>query len=146
MRLSVNSVGAITVTCAELKSVLEPNVTLAQHPIDRENTFHYHKTTYRKIYEEHANKQSFDTILWNDNNEVTEFTIGNIVIEQNGIYYTPPIECGVLPGTYREKLVHTGKVQEKVIYTSELTDHTNMWLINSVRGWIKVNFNEEISN
>lgn len=146
VRLSVNSVGAITVTCAELKSVLEPNVTLAQHPIDRENTFHYHKTTYRKIYEEHANKQSFDTILWNDNNEVTEFTIGNIVIEQNGIYYTPPIECGVLPGTYREKLVHTGKVQEKVIYTSELTDHTNMWLINSVRGWIKVNFNEEISN
>ncbi len=142
VRLTVNSEGAITVTCAEQKSVLEPKVTLAQNPIDRENIFHYHKTTYRTIYEAHANKHSFDTILWNDKNEVTEFTIGNIVIEQNGVYYTPPIECGVLPGTYREKLVHSGKVQEKIIYTSELTTNTNMWLINSVRGWIKVSFNE----
>lgn len=146
VRLTVNDEGAITVTCAELKSVSEPNVTLAQHPINRENIFHYHKTTYRTIYEAHTNKHSFDTILWNENNEVTEFTIGNIVIEQNGLYYTPPIECGVLPGTYRDKLVQSGKVQEKVIYTSELTKNTNMWLINSVRGWINVDFNEKISD
>src|SRR5699024_10521241 len=90
------------------------------------------------IYNRHQQPHVLDVILWNKNKEVTEFTIGNIVVELDGTYYTPPIECGVLPGTYRNFLLTSGKIKERIIHLSELTSATNIWLINSVREWVKV--------
>lgn len=113
---------------------------LAKQPIVQENIFHYHKTTNRLIYHVHETHEPsiFSTLLWNDKEEITEFTTGNVVVEYNNKFYTPPIACGVLPGTYREYLLDQGIIEEKIIRKHELTSATNIWFINGVRGWIRV--------
>lgn len=127
----------------DVQPLIDPdhfNVSLAKRPVQSDNIFLYHKTTNRKIYERHKleNKEAFDILLWNERGEITEFTIGNVVVEMDGTLYTPPIECGLLGGTFREKLLKEGKIYERVIHKDELHKCTNIYFINSVRGWIHV--------
>ena len=42
-----------------------------------------------------------DVILWNERGEITESCTANVVIDLDGELITPPIECGVLGGTFR---------------------------------------------
>jgi para-aminobenzoate synthetase / 4-amino-4-deoxychorismate lyase len=66
---------------------------------------------------------------------LTEFTIGNLVVEMDGKLYTPPIACGLLAGTFRAHLLERGQVEERVIHVEELKDCTKVFLVNSVRQW-----------
>ncbi len=123
-------------------------VRLASKPINSNDVFLYHKTTNRAVYEnalspagsEVLQKQHEydDVLLYNELNEVTEFTIGNIVVEMNGEMFTPPISSGLLPGTFREYLLETGQIKERVIRVQELGKCSKIFLINSVRKWVKV--------
>lgn len=142
VRLTVAKRGNIDIVCQPMQHMKQARVALAKKPIDRENHFHYHKTTNRVIYDQHKveDPHIFDVLLWNERNELTEFTIGNLVVELDGMLYTPPIHSGVLPGTFRESLLKSGKIQEKVMHTSELVNATRIWLINSVRQWVDVHF------
>lgn len=140
IRLVVDKTGKFSVEINELKETKNCVVQLAKRPIDKNNIFHYHKTTNRTIYEEHLKEADkvFDVLLWNDQNEITEFTIGNAVVELEGKLYTPPVHCGLLAGTFREKLLKEGVVEERIIYVDELKACSNIYLINSVRQWIPV--------
>lgn len=116
------------------------HIGLAREPIDRENIFFYHKTTNREMYQ-YFKKQypnAFDVLLWNNREELTEFTMGNVVVELDGVLYTPPIDCGMLPGTYRKQLLASGKIKERKITVDELKGCTQLWFINSVRKWVPV--------
>ncbi|WP_077328480.1 aminodeoxychorismate synthase component I [Virgibacillus siamensis] len=119
---------------------LPATIGLAKEPINKEDIFLYHKTTNRAVYhyfqKQHPDK--FDVLLWNKDNELTEFTIGNLVVEFNGNLYTPPVECGLLPGTFRQKLLEEEKITERKIHLNELKSCTRIWLINSVRQWVEV--------
>lgn len=119
-------------------------VRLAKEPISRSNRMLYHKTTQRKLYEEHLvdPTNSFDTLLWNEENELTEFTRGNVVVEMNGKLWTPPVECGLLPGTLRTELLASGEIAERVIRKEELASATRIWFINSVQGWVGLEVSE----
>jgi para-aminobenzoate synthetase / 4-amino-4-deoxychorismate lyase len=108
-------------------------VCLAASPIQSTNPLLYHKTTDRQVYTQAQRPGYDDVILWNENGELTEFCIGNLLIEINGNYYTPPIECGLLPGTYRELLLEQGIIQERIIRVKELANCSRIFLINSVR-------------
>src|SRR5690625_2397269 len=107
VQLLVDENGAIETEIKQLTQMKNRNVKLATTPIDKEHTFLYHKTTNRDIYKEHTKNVDgmFDILLWNENEEITEFTIGNVVVELNGKLVTPPVESGLLPGTFREKLL-----------------------------------------
>lgn len=120
-------------------------VALADRPIDKEDIFLYHKTTYRHIYELHKQRQpnASDVLLWNKQKEVTEFTTGNIVVEQNGRLLTPPIACGLLAGTFRDELIQKEIIKEEKIYHHELKNCSRIWYINSVRKWVEVTLMEE---
>ncbi|MCX6064474.1 MAG: aminotransferase class IV, partial [Chloroflexi bacterium] len=78
-----------------------------------------------------------DVLLYNERGELTETTIANLVVELNDQLYTPSISCGLLGGTFRSHLLKQGKIQEKVLTPDDLTRATNLFLINSVRGWQK---------
>ena len=56
-----------------------------------------------------------DVLLYNEHGELTEFTIGNLVVEMDGKLCTPPISCGLLAGTFRAHLVEIGQVEERVM-------------------------------
>jgi para-aminobenzoate synthetase/4-amino-4-deoxychorismate lyase len=110
-------------------------VRLAKHPVDPADEFLYHKTTNRAVYERARRPDCDDVILWNAAAEVTETTIANLVVEIDGRRVTPPIACGLLPGTLRAELLATGQVSEKVVTIEQLKTAPSFWLVNSVRGW-----------
>jgi para-aminobenzoate synthetase/4-amino-4-deoxychorismate lyase len=74
----------------------------------------------------------------NERDEVTEGTIHNLVVEKDGRLVTPPVACGVLPGTLRQELLERGVLVEKVVSREALLAARRLWLINSVRGWRRV--------
>lgn len=140
IRLTVDQKGKTSLECTEVFKIEETiSCKLAQTPIDSVDPFLFHKTTHREVYEKHYQKEVFAVLLWNEKEEITEFTIGNVVFERNGEFYTPPIECGLLPGTFRQKLLEEGIIKEKVIKKNDLHHFEQIWFINSVRGWLKVN-------
>jgi len=110
-------------------------VCLAQSPIDSSNLFLYHKTTNRRVYDQAlaACPGYDDVILWNEKGEVTESCIANIVVELDGELYTPPVQSGLLAGTFRAWLIKQNKVKEKVISLKDLARSSHVYLINSVR-------------
>jgi len=120
---------------AASQSILK--VVFAKSPVDATDPFLYHKTTRRTLYEEARIEapEADETILWNDRQEVTEACNANLVVELGGKRITPPVECGLLAGTLRERLLREGDVVEGVVRLDDLRKAQKIWLINSVRGW-----------
>ncbi|MBY0098628.1 aminodeoxychorismate synthase component I [Mesobacillus maritimus] len=142
VRLLIALDGKITFD-TQLLSPLEesPTIILADEPIDKNNPFLYHKTTNREIYSFFQSKKPsgvFDVLLWNKEGELTEFTNGNVVLEMDDGKWTPPIDSGLLAGTYRERLIKNGDIQERTITRADLYKSKRIWFINSVRKWIEV--------
>ena len=116
-------------------------VILAKEPVDKNNPFLYHKTTNREVYtkfQDQMPSEAFDVLLWNQDGELTEFTNGNVVLEINRKLWTPPVSCGLLAGTYRDRLIQTGEIHEKTLTHSDLKIASKIWFINSVRKWREV--------
>jgi para-aminobenzoate synthetase/4-amino-4-deoxychorismate lyase len=78
---------------------------------------------------------SEDVLLYNERGDLTEFTIGNLVVERNGQLITPPIECGLLSGTFRAHLLETGQITEGIVSTQQLQGCTKIFRVNSLRKW-----------
>ena len=110
-------------------------VRLAADPIDPSDEFLYHKTTNRAVYDHARRADCDDVILWNPAGEVTETTIANLVAEIDRRRVTPPVACGLLPGTLRAELLATGQIGEARVTVEELKAAAHFWLVNSVRGW-----------
>jgi len=146
VRLLLAKDGGSNAEAIELRTPCEEllRVGLAAGPVDINDRFLFHKTTNRVVYEKALASRSDceDVILWNDNGEVTESTIANVVVVIGDDYFTPPLASGLLAGTFREELLASGKIRERVIYREELTKAREIYLINSVRKWRKVLFVE----
>jgi para-aminobenzoate synthetase/4-amino-4-deoxychorismate lyase len=108
------------------------------------NPFFYHKTTNRKLYDSELRKWRkrgyFDVIFSNEKNQITEGAISNIIIKKSGLYYTPPVSCGLLRGVYREYLLKYRKtpLKEKILYKSDIKKADKIYMVNSVRGMVEV--------
>jgi para-aminobenzoate synthetase / 4-amino-4-deoxychorismate lyase len=141
IRLLSDKNGELTIESQPITQLETPlMVTLADEPLDKNNPFLYHKTTNRIIYSHFQKKYShvFDVLLWNEDGELTEFTNGNIVLEIDGTLWTPPINSGLLAGTYRERLIKEETIHEKVLTITDLRKSKKVWFINSVRKWLEV--------
>jgi branched-subunit amino acid aminotransferase/4-amino-4-deoxychorismate lyase len=117
-------------------------VRLASEPIDPTDDFLFHKTTNRAPYDRMRRPDCDDVILWNPAGEVTESTIMNLVVERDGRRVTPPVECGLLPGTMRAELLATGAVSEARVTIEQARSADRFWLVNSVRGWCAANWGD----
>jgi para-aminobenzoate synthetase/4-amino-4-deoxychorismate lyase len=124
--LSTNSFSTDVTPAPTQKKV---TVDLARNAVDSSNRFLFHKTTNRNFRD--------DLIYYNERNEVTESGIANIVVRLDDQLYTPPVSCGLLPGTFRAQLLAEGKIKERVITVAELKEAEEIFLINSVRKWMK---------
>jgi len=141
VRLLLAKDGAIAIESAPLpcERPRRPwRLAMAAEPVDADNRFLYHKTTWRAMYEQaRANRpESDDVILWNRKGEITETTIANVVVRFGDRLFTPAIACGLLPGVFRQRLLQSGRVQEAVIGKEDLHQADALWLVNSVRGWM----------
>jgi len=57
--------------------------------------------------------------------------------------WTPPVECGLLAGTFRGQLLERGATRERRLRLADLQAAKEVWLINSVRGWRRCRFNDD---
>ncbi len=143
VRLVLDCHGAIRTQCRALE-VTETNlqVMLAKTPVDSADEFLRHKATQRSSYDEHELAAGFyDVLLWNERDEITEFTRGNVVIELGGKLLTPSLNCGLLAGTLRAEMLARGEIEEAIIHRDDLQKATGIWFINSVRGMLAVRLN-----
>ncbi|HET8538619.1 MAG TPA: chorismate-binding protein [Anaeromyxobacter sp.] len=142
VRLRVAADGAARVESAPLPPASpEPlPVALAATRVSRHDRFLFHKTTRRDPYDRARAERPdvFDVLLANEEGELTEFCIGNLVLELDGERVTPPRDCGLLAGVFREGLVAAGEVRERPVRREELARATRAWLVNAVRGWVPV--------
>lgn len=139
-RLTLGRNGEIELAAQPAAPIEQPvRCALAKAPVDSNDPFLFHKTTNRRVYEQHQNqaRNAFSVLLWNEREELTEFTIGNLVAEKDGRFYTPPVSSGLLAGTYREQLLEEGRIETKVLKKDELHTFDALWFINSVRGWME---------
>ena len=114
-------------------------VAIARQSVNANDIFLFHKTTHRRVYNtaREAQPDYDDVILWNEQGQVTEATIANIVVQFGDDLVTPPINCGLLAGTYRAHLLAQRAIRERVITIEELKRSDRIYLINSVRKWIE---------
>jgi len=153
VRAKVNLEGKIELDYQILEEIKLPvKVKLSKKRIDPEDKFLYHKTTIRRFYDEERRialrEGFFEVIFLNCYNQVCEGAITNIFLLRKGNMFTPPIECGLLPGILREKLIEEKKVKEKVIFLNDLLEAEKVFVGNSVRGLMEVDrlvLSEEIS-
>ena len=145
IRVSVNGSGQISGETLPW-NVISPGiqeVSWAKEPSNSADPLFFHKTTQRDFYNRIHPKdsQSFDHLLWNEKEEVTEFTRGNLVILYRGELLTPSQECGLLAGTFRTLLLERQIIREARIQPKTLANCQKMWFINSLYGWVPVALN-----
>jgi para-aminobenzoate synthetase/4-amino-4-deoxychorismate lyase len=137
VRLLVARNGFARVECTPLgpKSVAPAKLGIAATPIDPSNVFLFHKTTHRTMYTDAAQPDCDDVLLWTAHGDVTETTVGNIVVEIGGRKVTPPVQAGLLAGTFRAELLARGEIVEGRVTLDEVRNASRVWIINSVREW-----------
>lgn len=142
VRLLVDRRGGSSLEAQRLEpDAAEVAVALAGAPLLSDDEFLRHKTTERSMYAPHApSPNNFDTLLWNERHEITEFTKGNVIVEIDGRCLTPPLSCGLLPGVLRQELLDSGDIEEFVVTCGDLSRATRIWFINSVRGRVVARF------
>ena len=149
IRLRVTPEGAplleATTTAFPLRSLADDAAPLpvirSATPVSRNEVFLCHKTTNRVLYENYRRalpKGVFDVLLWNEEGEATEFTIGNLVAEIGGALYTPPRDCGLLNGVLRDELIAQRIIRERILTLADVRAASRLWLINGVRGGVPV--------
>jgi para-aminobenzoate synthetase/4-amino-4-deoxychorismate lyase len=137
VRLLLARCGDFTLEAAPVGTMPLASLGLARVPVNSQNIFLYHKTTNRTIYEQARSTapECDDVLLWNERGEITESTTANVVVELDGELLTPPLSSGLLAGTFRDRLLAEGAIQEKVINVADLGRCRCIYLINSVRKW-----------
>lgn len=123
-------------------------VVLAAHAVHAPAAFLRHKTTRREHYAQFAadGPGAFDTLLWNERGELTEFTRGNVILElASGERVTPPLQCGLLDGVGRACELAAGGLREALVRIDELSAVRRLWFVNALRGLVPVCLREEIA-
>jgi para-aminobenzoate synthetase/4-amino-4-deoxychorismate lyase len=129
MRLTLSPDGTFEVEVGPLPAGNPRRLKLSRVRVNSKDPFLYHKTTNRKIYED-----EIEVILVNERGEITETAIANIAVLREGLWLTPPVSCGLLPGVMRAELLSRGEIAEDVVRADELADGEPVRCFNALRG------------
>ncbi|MBN2241308.1 MAG: aminodeoxychorismate synthase component I [Acidobacteria bacterium] len=140
VRLLLDRNGSIQIQSSPLPAPASPEpmkVGIASKPVNSNNIFLYHKTTFRDTYESArlGCPGCDDVLLWNERGEFTESSVANLVVEMDGELVTPPADSGLLRGVFRACLLDQGKIRERVLHVADRKNFKSIYLINSVRRW-----------
>ncbi|MDA8281844.1 MAG: aminodeoxychorismate synthase component I [Actinomycetota bacterium] len=131
--------GWLDVTAAPIESE-EPDtcvwLCVDPEPVRSSELTLYHKTTRRDRYDSRAARHTDadDVVLVNERGEATETTRANLLFRIGSRWYTPPVECGLLPGVERGRLLDTGQVSERSVNIAGLSCADELATVSSLRG------------
>lgn len=154
LRLELNNSGNLLIEASIIdKNQKTLNIMLLNKSINTSHPLFKHKTTsqlVRVLYSELDLKYkptNIDELLFiNGNNEITEARFYNLIIEIDSKLITPPIECGLLNGIYRQTMIKNKLLTEQIIYKDMLCKASKIYLCNDVRGLIECKYNGEIDD
>jgi len=117
-------------------------VAMAEQRFSSADPLLRHKTTRRALYEdaltEAAQRCGADEVLFqNERGELCEAARCNLFVPQGEILLTPPLSCGLLPGTLRASLIAQGRGGESILRLEDISQ-SEFFLGNSVRGLVRV--------
>jgi para-aminobenzoate synthetase / 4-amino-4-deoxychorismate lyase len=140
VRLRVDKKGREDIQTAPLTPAARHDpvrLELAREPVNSGDIRLFHKTTDRELYDTALKGRTVgeDVLLWNERGELTESCVANIVVEIDGELVTPPVESGLLAGTFRARLLEQGVIRDQVVRRDDLRRSSRIFLINSVRKW-----------
>jgi para-aminobenzoate synthetase/4-amino-4-deoxychorismate lyase len=140
VRLLLARSGTISISSTPLKLARNPALLrISATRVNSQDVFLRHKTTHRSMYDsalQEAQASGCDDMLFlNLQNHVTECAVHNVMIAKNGRFITPPLECGLLPGVYRQHLLVTHpEIEVAAITLEDLLAADHIFIFNSVRG------------
>jgi len=117
-------------------------VVLARRRFSSSDPLLRHKTTRRDLFEgelaEAAAREGADEVLFlNERGEVCEGARCNVFLARGGGLLTPPVSCGLLPGTLRARLIASGRAREEILRLENFSAPAEFYLGNSVRGLVR---------
>jgi para-aminobenzoate synthetase/4-amino-4-deoxychorismate lyase len=139
VRLTSMRDGRVRIEHSDAPSKRFGRVRISMHRVSSQDRFVYHKTTNRELYDRElkaAITAGFDdSLFFNERGELTEGSIHNVFLVKDDIWKTPPVRCGLLPGTFREKFLrdNSGAIEE-MLTMDDLISADRIYVCNSVRG------------
>lgn len=73
-------------------------------------------------------------LFLNRKGELTEGTVSNVFARKGTRWFTPELECGLLPGIWRRRQIEILNAEEKVLFPADLMDADEIRIGNSLRG------------
>lgn len=136
VNLTLNKSGEYQITQTQIPPLKSYKIAISRHRLNSCNDLLYHKTTLRD--ERIIDDELFDIFYLNERDELCEGSRSNIVLNIGGELLTPKLDCGLLAGTLRERLLKFGEIKEAILGLDDLKNAKEIYAINSLRGAIKV--------
>lgn len=116
-------------------------ICIAPQPVSSNDVFLRYKTSWRPAHDaafRYATGHGcFEALLQNERDELTEGSRTNLFVTIDGSLWTPPLECGLLPGILRSKLVSEGRARERILTRNDVANAQEVFVGNSARGLLR---------
>jgi para-aminobenzoate synthetase/4-amino-4-deoxychorismate lyase len=139
VRLTSTPAGKVQIERRELSAHRFGRARISSVQVSSRNHFLYHKTTHRDVYERElaaaVDAGCDDSLFFNERGELTEGAVHNVFIVKDGVWKTPPVKSGLLPGTFRGRFLRDhASARADVLALDDVLRADEIYLCNSVRG------------
>ncbi|AKM29860.1 aminodeoxychorismate synthase component I [Pandoraea faecigallinarum] len=144
VRLALSHDGTAAIAHGVLKPLPGDRVTVlladAASVTRADDLFLRHKTTVRARYDAAWKaaeaRGAFDVLFFNDRGELTEGGRSSVFVKRDGIWTTPPLSSGVLPGVMRSVMLDdpAWAAAEAIITRDDLLNAQAVAVCNALRG------------
>jgi 4-amino-4-deoxychorismate lyase len=119
-----------------LKLTLSPFRKISSSPLNQIKTTN---NLLNVLVKRQALKEGFyDALILNEKDYITETSSANFYCLKGDYFYTPPLECGVLNGTYRQYLFQTLPIREEKLRVKDLHSCEKFFISNALLGLVEV--------
>ena len=145
VRVDLSHDGSLALTSAALEPIARRPVTLvwAEDSVPPpERALLAHKTSLRTAYDtairQAMQQGAFDAVFVNAQGYITEGGRSSLLVRLDGVWYTPALQCGALPGVMRSRVLRLCPgVVERPIHRDELARAQDMAVCNALRGVLR---------
>ena len=123
IRLLVAASGAVAVQVSPLPLPPPEAVTVAlvAVPVAETDWRLRHKTSDRAFYDDSRRAAgTFEVVFVRPDGAITEGSFTNVFVARGGVWVTPPLTSGLLPGVLRQRLIAVGHAVEGQLFAADL--------------------------
>ena len=110
---------------------------IASQSVSSDNVYLFHNTTDTRLQDRLARKHPDADVVFlvNQREEVAGSLAGNVIVDLDGRWVTPPLSCGAVGCSFRAELLERGEIEEGFVTRAELESAERVMLIDDIYGW-----------